>query len=637
MTAKTAVARVLPSAVLKLVGTSYETENQACAEGIANEIDAGATQIWILLEEGQLSIIGNGHGMIPEMLAADSQRLSAFFADVEGGKVQRDFRLADIIAPDSPSRKSLEWMMGCIALSAKRGQDGKEGMLGIGATAYYQYGDSARVITKPHPRLAQAYWGSSTPLGNVFHLDPPSKADLEAFDASYHIDFHDGDLLDPWGRPLPHGTRIDVKSNDLKPGDSDLYRIGPLVSYLKHRFGGHLGRVKLTVVDRANRNAQRARSGEKLHRISAPTYKGIPVLEETGGASGVDFRMRVLFDPNASTKSPHVVHGGSSKFLLTDLPAFREGFWASGKLTGTIEFPRFPNEHQLWNAPKTRLTRSAQRRNWEAAIMAYEGQIARNIEVIQERIRAKRFDDLAADLGRAATGAMAQLEAYQDNLISRVGVAGTPGRKHKRRHLKLDVSAVVFSEHHTSVRNVEIELIRGAASERKLTGITGKVGFGKMPPGHYVIRISRLPRGVTLGEGPREIEFTIDDQTVRGFGAIFRVVTGEERPEPAPRIQGIKVEFTPLSDPGTPWESMLDSGRIIVNSMHTSLVDAWDAGDWPTIHALVAEYASAAIAMHVIRGETEYIMIQKSLLFEVILKSLMATAQTRRRSRKRKR
>lgn len=621
------IARAIPA-----LGRVYPSSIEALAQPVENEADAGAKKIWVVLEPGRVTVVGDGSGMIPYMLDEDHQRMEDFFEASQRGELQ-GYDLESVIPSDSSSRRSLEWMMECIALSAKKpGEKGTRGMRGIGSLAYLQYATDATVITQPLPELGTGYWGGKV---DPRYSNPPLKLvafsaeSLSRGDATYTIDISEVPLTDPWGKPITHGTRVEITG--IRQGEEDISKPGSVASYFRSRFGDDIkqGRYELTIVDRVSEDARK--TGEKLIRILPTVYKGIPLVdEEVAVRPGVTFAISIWFDPNGRNLSPMVRHKGSEKFELTKLQSFHQDPWNTGKLWGYVDFPTYPNEEELWDTSKTMLLPTQQRRQWEQAVARYARQIEAQIEEILQRFKERGFKELASDIASATADAMSEVEAFREQNIPGL----TPPRTRKTpapRTAPVTVEASVLNEHNRGVAGIQVELyLQGKLIMKRSTGLSGHVSLGKHEYSRgYRLRIE-LPNGVILLE-PQEYPFDLKENIREGIRAVFRIVTNEPKPD-SPKISSkFTMEFTPLDDPLRPWEQWLHVGLIRYNSAHPELSDAFDQNDEERKAALLAQYTSGAVTEFCIRGELPYVLMQQSLLYIQIYKHLREHQAERKR------
>lgn len=637
MTTQEAASRAFLPNVIRSLGTIYHSSTEALCQPIENEGDAGATQVWVVLEREKITVVGNGNGMLPRMLPDDKVLLDEFF-ELAGADDPQDITVDALIDPSSPSRKSLEWMLSCIALSSKSpGQRDVRGMRGIGALAYLQYAGQAVYTTKPSESLVQSYWGKDARkyANKTFSLTygyPEAVARTTTKD----IVEGTGQLSDPWGDKLAHGTRVEISL--IREGEDDIFKPSALAAFFKNRFGNDVrsGRYKLFIIDRISDEAAR-HGGERKLEVEGSSYKGVLILDEEAYVRGFPFHIQLWYDPNAKSASPSVRHKGSDKFPLTNLSVFKDDDpWSSGHLSGFVDFPTYPNEDALWDAAKNNLLTSPQRNQWEKRVRELDERVRQQIAQLTEIERSKSLRELAPLISKAAVEAMKNVGAFSDFVVTTP--THEPGRDKPpgppRPHVP-GVTATILNERNQGIEGVQIELSQaGRVLAQKQTGLSGSVAFGRMPAGKYTIRPIPNESWSDFKPVSRQFDLGSPESGEDAYKALFRADSGLPQ-APRRKLSGFSMEFTPLDDPDALYAANLQVGLIRYNSGHPELIEAHASSDEERLISFVAHCTAAAVTEHFIKADVRYAVQQQAMLFVEIARQLRSQVQrTRRRPRR---
>lgn len=617
---------------LELLGKINISPAAVMGEYPDNSADAGATQIWVVLEPGRISIVDNGHGMIPDLLPEDQEYYRMFLEDVEMKKIRSGYDLRDFMSP--PSLKSVRWMMECVAYSSKRPQEGEliRGMRGIGAQGFRQIAGTAVWLTRPSADLASAYWTDGFPSKGIptVKVIPPSAEQLEHFDTTYQVLFLDEPLLDPWGKQLESGTRVEIFA--IRTGLENALRPESLNAHFQGRFGEDIrsGRFRLWIVDRVSEVARKSPRGERVIEVQPHIYRGILVVDKTAYLRGgrAPFRIQIYYDPNGRGLRVMVRRRGTETVPLTDLDEFVRPPFNSGKLSGFVEFPDLPESEAPWSADKRTPLESPVRNQWQKEVWDCAPEIEIEIARLEERTQGRKLRDIAQDLATATLEAVREVQTFQDLVLAAPQRDSGRGQSKGKSPAPDRLEAVVFNEHNRGVAGVPIELLsKNTVLNRQVTGRSGKISFGKLAEGRYILR-PIPPNGMVLMEPQRYVVNITESQ--QGFRAIFRVVTGAPGPERR-RIHRVEFIWRVWGDPDQPYRSQLAHGRVEINAEATDVRRAIEGTDDELLETLLAQYAASAVTEYGIQGEPPFILTNASLLFARLYNRLRQHRQTRHR------
>ena len=279
MAATSGVMDVFTARVIPLLAQIYPTWVDALFEYGENGLDAGAKNIWYVLLPDKVIIIDDGHGMVAQMLPDDRGMLDLFRDDAVNQRLKDGEDVRTIINPQS--LMSLEWMMIAGAFSPKLYEVGRRvrGVKGIGAIAFRRIGNKATWETMPSRTI-------TTDIPATPHrLTPASNQDLANFRSVYTIDHSGSPLIDPFGRPLASGTRVEVF--DLMDDPSMQLRPTAVAEQLQTRFGADIRarKVQVTLIDLLTREG-RATPGGRIYNIDPPSYTRVMVANATRALRG---------------------------------------------------------------------------------------------------------------------------------------------------------------------------------------------------------------------------------------------------------------------------------------------------------------------------------------------------------------
>lgn len=637
--------RIFIGRVIQLLGQLYPSIFEALAQLIENAIDAGATNVSVVLDEKDGSkviyVIDNGHGMIPYMLPEDEARLQSYDKDEANGEVPEGVDPTNVVPADSVSRRSLLWMVICIALSSRTPGDEKvRGMKGIGALAYLQYAGVIKVISLPSREIGIAYWGDEDEFPTCVLIRPTAEEMRRGINQN-DIDISPEPLSDAWGKPMDHGTRVEVSS--FLPGTEDLFNPNKLSAFFKSRFGGDIrsGRVALEIVDRTSQGVKRLPKGENVIPIKPAAYLGIPLFQNKvlKTPDGVEFVIEQLwYDPTGKGTGHdglNVAHKGSPKLSLSRLPGFDEEPWTN--VWGTINFPTYPHEDRLWDPAKTMLHDTPERRGWMKALQYFgRNELAPELASRRKVLQKREQQQYVTDLKDAALAGCGEVEWFKDLVITRSQQAPSskkPKSEAQRQESK-KLRATVFNEHNRGVPGIRIELWRaGVLVDAVYTGLSGSITFtGDYPNGggyslHMVIPddsdIEPLPplrynnRTLIQGNGPK---------------AVFRVLTGEDAPKR--RLSGFTLDFTALDDPDRLYKQILKtSGMIVINSAHPDIAEAYEH-DRSRYDVMLCNCIAAALTEYNSEGikDPAFVLLQCTTLSNKILPHFLSNRSRSKRS-----
>lgn len=632
-------ARVMDAKALELLGTVEVSPAAVLDQYAENCADAGATQIWVVLEPGRIAVVDNGHGMIPDLLPEDRDYYAMFLEDVETKRVSPGFDLRDSVS--TASLCSVRWMMECVAYSAKRPREGDRtrGMRGIGAQGFRQMAKMAVWYTRPSADLAELYWGGAnlpSKRAPTVKVVPPTPEQLSRFDTTYHVYETDEPLLDPYGRPLEHGTRFEM--TQLLSGLENAVRPDALQVYLQGRLGEDIRqrRFRLVIIDRATEAARRA-GGTREIEVQPPVYRGILVVDKTAYLRGgrAPFRIQIYYDPNGRGLRVAIRRKGGDVALLTALSEFDKPPFNSGRVSGFVEFPDLPEREAPLDLRKELPLESPVRNQWQKEVWECVPAIEEAVSRVEERTRERRFEDLARDLAAVAIEAITETPFFRDLVIGGLPrVSGGRRKTGKPSPVPDRSTAVVFDEHNRGVEGMTLELVSdGKLVNRLTTGKSGIISFGKLPFGRYILRLV-APDDVTVLE-PSSYTFNISEGSP-GHRAVFRVFLHTPEPE-SRRIRRIEFVRRAYSDPFLPYRENLAHGRIEINTESVDWRRASDTDDEELKAALLAQYTASAVAEYGSPGDPKLALIGASLLFGKMYERIARRPRGRREAVARRR
>lgn len=641
----TSMSRVNNARAILLLASIY-TRNplEILAQYVENSIDAGAYEVVVEMRSDQILISDNGSGMTPSVLPGDKEILEMHLKDAEGGKpLLEDVRelMSEV------SRRSFQWMMECVAFSPKIPQVNVittgpvRGLLGIGAAAFHQIANQGVWLTKPSLELAQQYWGARIKAEEVpvLRLTAPTTDSLEHLSSSYEVTETTESFTDPYWRAIKSGTIVEI--TQLKPGLEKIFRPQVLSDHLARRFGQDVlsGRVSITIRGSLTTDPNQARVREL--RVQPVVYKGIPAVSKTTAylnpdTQGDPFELEIYYNPSGRASTGLMLRRlGSDVAKVADLPDFQTYPW-NLPLSGYVEFPAVTERRAPWNPDKSMPLPSRVQEEWQQVVWAFAPMIENIVREMEEGTRNQRLRDYAAVAEEATANAIRELPLFQDALPGvLVGRGKGKGGGHRQSRVEDRIIASVTDEHSRGVQGIAIELRQGNKPvETRTTGKSGAISFGRFDPGMYALRVVSLPKEVRLtGSGDQKFRLTKDQPGIR---ETFRVVTGEQKPEPR-RIPTVRVEFTSWDDVGTLYRTdrFEQYGVIEVNIQADDVKEAVQAviddGDYEHLDVVTAQVEGMVITMNTLVGELPYLCHEASRLVVKLHHHLRLADEVRKR------
>ncbi len=622
----------VPRSIIYL-GSIYHSPFEALMELLENGLDAGATRLFVELSQDRITVIDNGHGMIPDLTVEDNDMVELIKEE------DRDYSPEDLRSlVSSISRKSLKWMMEFGALSAKIPGEGEgiRGLRGIGTMAVRQIADKAVWYSRANEDIARQYWGESYRKKDIptFELHPPTTEQLRKGERGYVINQSTTPLRDHKNVPMQNGTRVDLTS--LKPEIINQIRPATLVDHLRSRFDEDLRthRIEIIVIDRVTDDGRKS-LGKEIY-VTPATIHEIPVL--TGEFSlrpGIIFKAELYYNPNSkSGYRPQLRRKGSNVNDLTNVSQLNKQPLNGGKISGFIQFPDVPEEKAPWTTDKHLPDTSSIQQAWINKILQLiEEVIEPKIAEIEQRNRSRELNLLAADAAQAVLQAMQEIDIFKDVKIKSTVPQPPPPKPPAPQTVAVGIQATVFNEHNRGVEDVQIILLRNRKQIAiKRTGKGGSVAFGTVEPGVYTVRLGDIPAG-TVPRGHTEYEDFMITLDSPGFRGIFRLYTGVNAPEQR-TIHSLDIIFRSF-DPGLMYDaSNLNKGTVQINSETENWKKAMMAKDEDAKIEHIALCTSAAIAEYSFPKESPSFVLnhQCSLAIKTI-ENLRQKRATRKRRR----
>lgn len=615
---------VVIAQVLQHLATVYHSTVEALAQAVENAVDAEATQVWIVLESNRITITDNGRGMVDQPTPEDMDVLEQFQALLQAGAgVSGDVR--NQVSP--ASRQTLWWMMQYVAFSQKMGNPSVRGVRGIGALAWMTYGGTALIRTKPNTELAEAYWGSNQlTIIPTYELHPPTREQLSHHDVSYQIGETEKPLTDPWSKPLPNGTLVQVTG--LDQGQMESLRPALLAQYLQSRFGGDIreGRVQITMIDQLTDEGQKTRGGKQIH-IRPVEYKGVLILQRTyhmaGGTGPFTLHLRYNSRGRRGTTKVMLRRKDSEVTDIASLSELDIEPFNSGKLEGFIDAPDLSEDDFPWDTSKTRPMGGARYNQWIKKILGLIPEILESIESLEEKAKERQRDHYGETVADALRAAIQQVDAFADTLVGAPPAVATATKRTRTKNEhkpQTAVRAAVLDEHAKGVRNVTIEVsLNGQLVRSQSTGMSGQVYFGHLPVGQYEMRVV-IPEGIGELTSNPSLQFRLTEGQP-GFRGVFRLKTGTTAPVKKPTTR-ISVWFRELADPGQLYNQRLGVGILEINTLAEPIANALASNDQRKLDAIIAFSAAAAVAEYALEGDKMFILHQTALLATQILAEL---------------
>lgn len=609
-----------------VLAAMYDSTNESIAQSIDNPIDADATWIQVKVSPTSLLIVDNGTGMVPHMTSDDLEILKDYYEKSNKGELLPNYDVRKHLTPSS--QKSFQFMYRAISLSGrvldKLTKSNVKGMRGVGNLAIYQFGETAIYTSRPSLDLAREHYakpGLQDRDIKTYQLLTPTKAELNMQQAPFRIVESKEPLVDAFGKPLAHGTRLEVTG--ITPEEAKSLIEGYFPTFLRGRYSRDiLNGLKLMLIDSVSNEGKRTPGG-KVQFINPPVYKGIPIIEE--GATffvrpNVSFQSCLFYNPRGRHEKVMIRREGSEVQDCATLDRFKKTLLCEGKFAGYIDFPTYPDDSQLWNSAKTVLReRSPERKQWEDAILfQIIPMLEKRVATYQEALNESELKSLARAATAAVTQALQEVEvfkgttipSYKPNAGSGRGKKGKQPRKPPQHHI-----AKVLSEYNQGVPDIEVELLcRGKLLDRKTTGKSGGVSFGRWTPNKYTIKVL-IPAGMSAFE--RHIIEKETTEAEPGIKAVFKIHTGTTQPDIRP-LGRIDVSFEEYMDePEWPWIEQLHIGSVIINQLAPAFSEARARGNDAFVNVLLADYISAAVTLYTKKREDPLTLsLHRSMLFE---------------------
>lgn len=624
--------RALLANLVLRVAMFYDDVFEAFVQEPDNGLDAEATVIRVILEpNGRVTVIDNGHGMVPAMLAPDKAIVDDHFDKAEQGKLTPDDDVYAKVPETSVSRKSLEWMMECIGFSPKEGSKKTRGRHGVGALGYLYYAKKKEVISKPRLDLARAFWGDNlTEAENAaVWLEGFIEETLQTGVATYNVDLSKRELFDHLGKPMAHGTRVELSGIEE---DNELFNVTKLIGSLRTKFGENIrqGQIRVYVHDRRSPEALASAKGEVVHEVRPTEYRGYQVLDQDFFCDSVRFRVKLWYDPRGRDLVPKIEFMGAETKSLTDETEFQDIPWNSGQLAGTIGIPMFNNINSLLDGAKKTLRASDARNRWIRVIKGkVEPEVQKFIDSWKEKIEAENFRELTEDLTQSLQDAMADDPDFRHHVVL-TNTTSTPtgitrGPRGPRTFEGIEV--VVYNEHNDGVADVKVRISQNRkVSEERTTGVSGILAFGGVS-GRWLVELILPPEVQADGDISQIVNVTPNNPGPR---VVFKVTNGEPKRETA-KVSGLKLEWR--GDPAIqkPYLSFLrERGSIEINTLYPAWVEAVNEGEERKL-ALLAQYCSSAMTEYCLTGDKEFLFHRCSNLFAKVHTYLCRRQASRKR------
>ncbi len=574
-------------------------------------------QVWIRLTQDKLTIWDNGIGMNPYMHPNATERAKEYVS----GNLTNIVDIWNDPMIDQGSRHSLEWTIQCIALSPKLATLSPtiRGEKGTGANAYLSIANRVDVFTRPHPALAQKGYYPTKRKALTYALTRPTKTELESGVISAMIDEYDEPLSDPFGRPMPHGTIVEI--SDFHAGVLEKLNAKALARIVSKEAGDQAELVQICSTLPSEKSVTR----NKWLRVPNTEVFGKPILLSTltNRGDNASFAVRIFLDLSGNRKELYVTKRGGKKFLLTEINAFNCFPW--NELEGTIEFPEYPGVN-TWNPTKTELLNTKQRTFWENTLKALEPTLSDEISKAKATLDKRIFDGLARQTSDAVREVLSKLSAFSGGSFVASPVSSGLGSKAKPTKTHVDTGKIVvtvLTEHQKGYPLAVVELQGNGVKLRKQTGRSGKINFGKgYGAGDYTITLVQLPKDVHLRGNQRVVRKM--GKNMEDIGHIFSVETGTPPPEVRHRSPTFKAFFRAFDDPDVPFKQLLkESGvvefNIATDAFHLAIVN----NDEQMKRILIAQYTVGALKQYCDEEQIPFDLYEMSVAFGDLVARLL--------------
>ncbi len=613
MNRHTGTARLAPHRALLHLARLYPSLAHALFELTDNALDAREEKIdvWVVLEEGTLTVIDTGTGMSPYLSERDKETVSRYQELMMEGTLPAGYDVRDELS--QKAKGSLQFLAESIGLSGKTDQK-LIGRHGIGFWGWLMLAASAEVITRTKE--------------GTFTFIPPTREQIERGNLTYTIT-PSGQHVTPWGKVLPHGTTVRLA---LNTDSQNALQPAALVNQLGMRYSGfiHEHTMDITVVDRVTSAGKKQRGGLEL-RVSPPKFLGALILDREyklkDGNKLHPYRVNLRYVEGKNTDGIRVRILGIDRCALHEVPGLEDlKSELSGQLTGHIELPTVIPLTTSKDRPQQGTVLSRWIKHLRAHVLREVlTQTQRHEAVLADR----RIASYAVVTTQAVTEALRALPHLLTPVFEQAVVQRTRPSKSANRIGAKTVRATVINEHSRGVSGVRVTVIGPEYARTIETGTSGGILFGELPFGKYSISIE-VPEG-SKPVSRTEYTFWLDEQK-SGYGGVFTIFTGTNPPvEKHSTLQ--QIVFRPLSDPLRLWDgSRLKLGIIVINSDAQLVADARDAciksGSWTKLDDIVALCVASALAEYQHEGDTYQALTMATWLSAAIRAQL---GRTRRR------
>lgn len=632
-----------PQAILGL-GRIYRAP-EAIAQAIENSCDAQADYIWIIFDKikdpktgeftTKITIIDDGEGILPRMPDEDAKIFEELKSLLKGGGGKVTQEEIDHLKGQisMAARQSFIWMMESYAFSGKVPVAGEKqsrkvrGRLGIGSLSYYSYANQGIYISRPHPGWAKYLWENKSENDiPTYKLMPPTVEKLSEYSSSYTVDEAEGELKDPWGKPMQYGTRLEITGMSADIFNTSL-KPGTVVKYLSQVFSAQLeDGVVITLIDNCTEKGMKKRGGIE-HRISALTYVGKMIYNKKRRLKGGRGEFKVLIRYNSKKKSTLRMRVlGSDTMAISRVPELNIEPYNKGVLEGYIEIPDLlPDELPLDSSKKRPLSSTAYDQ-WVKIIRSLAPEISEKIRGEESKRENAKLDKHGRTVVKAVLLAAAEMPVFEEIVFGRgstVRRRRKPTDRSKNKVPSTAVTAVAIASDRKvrkGVANVEFRLYRGQKLiNEKITAHSGHVYFGSnLKAGNYTIKLAGLPSGMILSIGTHKCDFLISP-VEPGFSAVFKIQTNEpiDPLKPPKKTEEFRPYYPELGDPNILYENQLHVGLVGVNKSNPIIADMVERGAWRELNPYVALAVSSSLTEHVMKDdyEPEFCLQQNAELF----------------------
>lgn len=600
---------------------------------VENATDAGAKNVWVVIERDGIIVTDDGHGMVPDMLPEDYEMIKLFKEEARSGKLTEKDDIRDLIPPTSPSRKSLRWLAEYAAFSPKRSAEGVKtrGRLGIGTLAFRQIANSAVWLTRPALELADEFWGENVPgkgVMPVFEFVPPTDEALRKYQMGYRIAQSKEELCDHNGRRIVSGTS--VRLHQIRQGVNVVPAL--LTEYLSTRYGEDIRNELLNILVVDTTAADGAKGKGKEYRVQPPKYRGIQILKEKVYLGGVgSFEAELYWDSRGGRAlRPELRHKNAAVNAdLTRVPGLNISPLNTGRISGYVEFPDVAEDLAPWSLEKDMPLESQLRNEWVRQVKDLAARGANRVFEIEDRVRQRSIEDFAEALSTAAALAMNDDPIYR-NLAFGPSVRRPRQGGTKPVVVEDRVLVTVLDEHNRGLSEITVELSQGKkVLKRGDTQKSGGFSFGKLPLGEYTVSVVVPVKMKAQGRPQANIKLT---ETQPGVRVTFHLITGlPEKPRDRQIRRRPHIWVEPFPDPDQPYSiENMENGWLRLNSEFLPLRQAQLAKDTELEGALGATLVALAITEYGLDGDRAFLFRNASRLVGSMLSQVREIRQSQR-------